>query len=137
MTTPRIQYIRYRAARAAETLEEAELALENGHLHGAVNRIYYACFYAVSALLLTKGLSSSRHSGVRALLARHWINTGGFPKEMGRFYHRIFESRQKGDYDDLVSFSQEEVETWLRQAHSFVTEVSKLVEEALREVPSE
>lgn len=42
----------------------AELALGNGYLHGTVNRLYYACFYAVSALLLTEGFSSSRHSGI-------------------------------------------------------------------------
>ncbi len=135
MKSEEIKYIRYRQARAGETLREAELTLKNGHLHGAVNRIYYACFYAVSALLLTDGLSSAKHSGVRSLFAHNWINTGKFPKEMGKFYHRIFEHRQKGDYDDLVTFSGDEVEQWFYQAKAFVREIAKRIEGQLQQKP--
>lgn len=55
----------YRLGRAKESLDEASILLKNGHANTFVNRLYYACFYAVSALLLTKGLSSSKHSGVK------------------------------------------------------------------------
>jgi uncharacterized protein (UPF0332 family) len=51
--------IQYRVARALESIEEAKLLLENGHLHSSVNRLYYACFYVVSGLLITEGLSSA------------------------------------------------------------------------------
>jgi uncharacterized protein (UPF0332 family) len=44
MTGGQRDLVRYRMERAAETLEEARLMLERGHLHGAANRIYYACF---------------------------------------------------------------------------------------------
>lgn len=57
----------YRLERAEECLEEAKILLEKGFANTFVNRLYYACFYAVSALLLTKGLTSARHSGVRAM----------------------------------------------------------------------
>lgn len=67
--------IRHRLDRAHESIEEATLLLENGHLHSSVNRLYYECFYAVSGLLLTEGLSSARHSGTMALFERHWIKT--------------------------------------------------------------
>jgi uncharacterized protein (UPF0332 family) len=59
--------IHYRLDRANESIEEAKLLLENGHLHSSVNRLYYACFYAVSGLLLAEGLSSAKHSGTMAL----------------------------------------------------------------------
>jgi uncharacterized protein (UPF0332 family) len=54
-------YLNYRMARAAESLEVARLAFENNHLQDAVNRLYYACFYMVSALLQTRGLASAKH----------------------------------------------------------------------------
>ena len=57
----------YRLNRADESLEEALILLERNHINTFVNRLYYACFYTVTALLLSKGLSSSKHSGVRAL----------------------------------------------------------------------
>jgi hypothetical protein len=65
--------IRYRLDRALESIDEAKLLLQNGHLHSSVNRLYYACFYAVSGLLLTEGLSSAKHSGTMALFERHWV----------------------------------------------------------------
>lgn len=46
--------IKYRRERAKETLEEAEIMLDNNKLIAAVNRIYYAIFYEVLALLLKK-----------------------------------------------------------------------------------
>ena len=70
MTEKQADLMRYRLNRAKETLEEAQIMADNGYLYGAANRIYYACFYAVVALLLTKNLSSSKHSGIIALFKR-------------------------------------------------------------------
>ena len=67
--------IMYRLERARESLEEAELLLEKGYANTFVSRIYYACFYAVSALLLTKGLASANHSGVRSQFHQNYVKT--------------------------------------------------------------
>ncbi len=114
-------------ARAEETLRDAELLIRNGSLHGAVNRLYYACFYAVSALLLCRGLSSSKHSGVRSLFLRHWVKPGTLPEETGRFFNRLFEHRQKSDYKDLVDFAHQDVEGWFGQATDFVARIAEEV----------
>ena len=71
MTPERRALLQYRLARARETLDEARLLLDGGHANACVNRLYYACFYAVSALLLTEGQTSAKHRGVRALFDRH------------------------------------------------------------------
>jgi uncharacterized protein (UPF0332 family) len=60
----------YRMARARETLEEAHILADSGRWNACVNRLYYACFYSVSALLLREGLSSSKHAGVRGIFNR-------------------------------------------------------------------
>ena len=59
--------ISYRLDRAQKSLEEGKILLEHGHANTFVNRLSYACFYAASALLLTRGLSSAKHSGVSPL----------------------------------------------------------------------
>ena len=41
--------------KAKGSLASAELELNAGHTSFAVNRLYYACFYAVTALLLRDG----------------------------------------------------------------------------------
>lgn len=101
MKIEEIQYIRHRLSRAKETLEEASLLFKGGFTSGVVNRIYYACFYAVSVLLFSEGHSSSKHSGIMSLFDRLWIKPKRLPSNMGIFYHRMFEYRQKGDYEDL------------------------------------
>jgi len=54
--------IQYRIQRARETLDEALLLFTAGHLNTYVNRLYYASFYAVYALLLTQKISTSKHT---------------------------------------------------------------------------
>jgi len=104
--------ILYRLERARESIDEASILLERGHVNTFVNRLYYACFYAVSALLLTSGLSSAKHSGVRSLFHQNFVKSGIVAIELGQFYSRLFDSRQKGDYADLVWFDIEEVRSW-------------------------
>ena len=64
MTPETRMLVQYRLDRAHEALAEASLLLDSGHANTGVNRLYYACFYAVSALLLTKGLTATSHSGL-------------------------------------------------------------------------
>ncbi|MEW6352350.1 MAG: HEPN domain-containing protein [Thermodesulfobacteriota bacterium] len=77
------------------------------------NRLYYACFYAVSALLVRDGMSSSKHAGVRGLFHRQFVKTGSVPKELAAIYKDLFERRQEGDYVDLVNFSESQVIPWI------------------------
>ena len=118
------EYVRLRVQRARDSLREAQLLLDGGYLIGAVNRMYYACFYAVNAMLFSEGLSSSKHSGVISLFERHWIKTGRLPVEIGKYYRQLFERRQEGDYRDTAKFERDEVEEWLAGARSFVEQVA-------------
>lgn len=120
MTPHRPDYLRHRIQRAFETLNEAELLLSGMFTVGVVNRIYYACFYAVSALLASEGHSSSKHSGVMSLFDQHWVKPGRVTREIGAFYHLIFERRHKGDYEDGIFFDRKDVEGWLAEARSLV-----------------
>jgi len=126
--------VRYRLERAGEALEEAKLLLDSGHLRTAVNRLYYACFYCVSALLLSAGKRASKHSGARALFDSGWVRTGVVPVALGRFYRRMFLQRQKADYADLSTIEADDVRRWLQETRAFVAEVSRLVEESLGEI---
>ncbi len=119
--------ILYRLNRADESLEEALILLERDHINTFVNRLYYACFYAVTALLLSKGLSSSKHSGVRALFHQNFIKNGLINREMGKFYDKLFDTRQKGDYADLVYFDKKEVGSWFDETKKFVSFIKNII----------
>lgn len=124
MTPEEQALVRYRLERAGEALDEAEILFESGHLHTYVNRLYYACFYAVSALLVTKGFSTSKHAHLRALLHKELIRPGIIPLEYGQLFDLLFNNRQKGDYSDFVVFRTEQVQGWLKQARKFVDYIS-------------
>ena len=94
-----------------------------------MNRAYYACFYALSSVLLKEDLRFVKHSGVRAALHRSLVKTGRLESKWGRFYDRVFENRQRGDYQELVSFEAEQVVEIIGQAHRFVAEMRRLLEE--------
>jgi uncharacterized protein (UPF0332 family) len=116
--------------RAVETLQEARLMFENGPLHGAANRICYACFYAAVALLLTRNLSSPKHSGVMALLNRHFIKEGVVPVDLGKFYSHVFDHRLESDYGEIAELDKDDIRTDLEKAGEFIAHLKSLLESA-------
>ena len=70
----RLGLMRYRMERADETMEEVGILAERGHYNAAVNRLYYACFYAVQALLLKHHIAATTHAGVKSMLGLHFIS---------------------------------------------------------------
>jgi uncharacterized protein len=133
MTHEEVAYIRYRMERASHSLRAARRLHEDGELHDAVNRLYYACFYAVAALLLTEGMESRKHKGVRSLFDQQWIKVGRMPIEMGRFFHQIQSARLNADYEDLFSFSASDIERWLNDAESFIATIAGHVDRTLQD----
>ena len=119
----------YRLERAQETLEDARILANSERWNACVNRLYYACFYAVSALLIKEGYSSSKHTGVRSLFNLHFVKTGVVPKELARIYNDLFERRQESDYTDFITFKESQIQPFIPQAEEFVERISILVHE--------
>ncbi len=113
--------------KARSTIIEAELLISNRMWNAAVNRIYYACFYAVSALLVYHEIKARKHSGVIQMFGLHFINTGLITKEAGKFYSIVFDMRQSGDYTDYFSFDEQEVTGLLAPAKGFIDQIQKSI----------
>ncbi len=120
--------IRYRIERAKETLQEVDALVALSFWNTAVNRLYYACFYAVSALLLQENIKAQTHSGVRQMLGLHFIQTNQISRDLGRFYTDLYDKRQTGDYDDFVEFEEATVVELLQNAQLFVEKIEELIE---------
>ena len=127
---PGSQLVSYRLRRARETLADAHILADASRWNPCVNRLYYACFYAVSALLIQAGLSSSKHTGLRSLFNRHFVKTNKVPKERARIFNDLFERRQEGDYVDFVSFEESQVLRWFPEAEAFVENIAVLIGKA-------
>ena len=123
----RYSLIAYRLEQANRTLRQAEILHDANEWDGAINRGYYAMFYAALALLLTKALGSSKHAGVLSLVDREFVKPGLFPKEMSRTLRSAFNARQKFDYTELSPATTEAAVEILEQARAFVSAVATYV----------
>jgi uncharacterized protein (UPF0332 family) len=123
----RLELVQYRIAKARDTFKEVALHIENELWNTAVNRLYYACYYAVIALLIQHEIEANTHAGVRQMFGLHFIKTGIIGKELGKFYSDIFDMRQTGDYEDFVDFDEEDVLDLLKPANELISAVEKLL----------
>ena len=92
----RFDIVLYRITSAKRLLREIEDLIRLGYYNTAMNRMYYACFYAVSVLLLHEEIDGVKtHEGVRQMFGKHFVQTGIIPREWGRFYTVMFCSALK------------------------------------------
>jgi uncharacterized protein (UPF0332 family) len=110
---------------ADKALNVAQLNLDNDFYAAAINRAYYAIFYAANALLATKKLARSKHSGVLSAFRQHFIKTGLLASELSEIYGQILDDRHEGDYEIITATSKEDAEFDVNQARHFVSVVRK------------
>jgi uncharacterized protein (UPF0332 family) len=123
----RIELSNYRIQRAKDTLLEVNIHIENRLWATAINRIYYACYYAIIALLVRNNITTQTHSGTRQMFGLHFVKTGIIQKESGKFYTDIFDKRQTGDYDDFVELTEEDVVSLIDPARQLIEEIEVLL----------
>lgn len=116
--------IKYRLEEAENSIKEAEVLLKEAmSLRSVMNRLYYAMFYAVLALLQEKELGTSKHYGAISLFDREFIKSGVFDKELSKTLHRAFELRQKGDYMEQAEVTRNDVDEMFPKTKDFVDKV--------------
>lgn len=101
--------VQYRIEKARKTYRQAVDSIPLGYWEMTANRLYYAAYYAVSALLLNNGLSVQTHHGIIQMLGLHFIKTGLIDKSYGSLYGKLFTMRQTGDYGDLFDLLESDV----------------------------
>ena len=126
--TSKEEVIQYRINRANESLRESDNLFSNEFLFATINRLYYSCYYAVTALLIKNDIEVKSHAGVRQMFGKHFIVTGRISKEYGKFYSNLFDYRQDNDYRDLLVPEKELVTDLLKNAHLFIKDVFKEIE---------
>lgn len=119
--------LKYRLERAKESLEEATILSETNHWNTVANRLYYASFYAVTALLIKFDFNSASHTGTKTLFNREFIKTGKLDKKYGKLYNNLFNKRQEGDYEDFQFFNADTIRPLIPKVEKFILEVEKLL----------
>mgnify|MGYP001614126129 FL=1 len=131
MSDEKATLIKYRLSQARESLKEADVLLREGMSRRSVmNRLYYAMFYALLALLQDKQVGSSKHSGAISLFDREFIKTGVFEKDFSKVLHRTFELRQKADYMEQTEVTKQDIDEIQPQALDFVNRIESYLRKA-------
>ena len=111
-----VELSKYRLETAEDTYRMAELCFENEGYRDAVNRSYYATFYALRAVLALEGVDFKRHKDVVAYFNQHYVATEKFERELGKRIGRLKTMREDCDYDDFYVIERDEVLAQLETA---------------------
>lgn len=125
-TEERTAIVEFRIEKANRAYEQACGVVEKGYWETIANRLYYAAYNAVSALLIAYGYTAQSHSGVIHLFGLYFVKTGIVSKEHGKLYHDLFTMRLTGDYDDTYGLTENDVLPYMEPARQIIQEVSTL-----------
>jgi uncharacterized protein (UPF0332 family) len=107
-------------SQAEETMKSVELCVENHLFKDAINRSYYAAFYAVKAVLALADTDFRRHKDVVAFFNKEYVASGIFQKDIGRLLARLQKKREASDYDDFYIASAEEAREQMDAAETII-----------------
>ena len=127
----RTEYVKYRIETAYKTYEAAKVLADNGFWNSSVNRLYYALFYAVNALLILNEIPTKSHSATKSQFSMHFIKTGRLDKRYGRLLSQLFDWRQKGDYENVFDYDQTVVEPLFLPVKEMIEIIEKEINNAL------
>jgi uncharacterized protein (UPF0332 family) len=119
--------VAYRIQRSKETLLEADVLIDGKFYNAVINRLYYACYYAVIALLLKNEITAQTHQGVKQMFSMNFIATGKLTKKYASFYSRLFNDRISGDYDDFLQYDEEMIEEIRPMAEEFIRAIEAIL----------
>ena len=113
--------------KAKRFLTQADEMANLKHWDLAANRYYYACFHAVQALFIAKGVNAHTHAGINTQFSLHFVKTGVVDISYGSFLARMFQLRQKADYNCAYEVSESEVQEIVELTHNFVKTIISLI----------
>ncbi|MDR1879320.1 MAG: HEPN domain-containing protein [Tannerellaceae bacterium] len=123
----RLTLVQYRLKRAKETLDEADIMIANERYNAAINRLYYACFYAAQALLAAHSIEAATHKGTKQMLGLHFFLAERLDVHHGLLYGQLFNARTSSDYEDFMSFTSESLALFRPAAEEFILAVEAIL----------
>jgi uncharacterized protein (UPF0332 family) len=101
----------------------------------ASNRLYYAAYYIVSALLIQNKHIANTHAGTRALFHQYFIKTGIVSDKSGRIFSKLSETRHASDYDDFYALDEKDILPLIEQAKIFIDEIEQVINDGKENDP--
>lgn len=118
------EVIKYRIERAYECLEEAKIMAETKHWNTVVNRLYYACFYMVGALIIKNDMFTSLQDDIKTKFDMY-IKSGKIDENFGRLFTELHDKGQEEeDYRNFKTYTKEEIEPLITQTSDLIEKLN-------------
>lgn len=111
--------------KSLQSLEIARDLFSKGHYGDCSSKAYYAVFHALQAVLLTKGLTHSKHWQVMGAFNKECVHKGLFPQDFSKWIERLFKDRQISDYEYLITVSRDHAEEDLKRAENITLAIGE------------
>ena len=119
--------VTYKIEKANKTLEQVKTIIPMGYCEMSATRLYYAAYYALSALLLKYGFSVQTHQGIIHVFGQNFIKTNKLDGKFGTLYGRLFSLRQTGDYGDTYDLTEEDVMPLLSPTEELIKAITEII----------
>ena len=123
----RKELVKYRLEKARNTFAEVPVLMEKEFYRNAANRLYYACYYAMTAVLVNDGYEARTHSGVMTLLGLYYVSKNKIEKSLGKMYGQLFNMRITNDYEDWINPDESDVKPFIEPAEQFISAIENLI----------
>ena len=128
----RIAIVTYRLEKASKAMAQAKANLPLQTWEVVANRMYYAAYYAISALLIAGGFPAVKgHDTIVRMFGLHFVKTGKFSSEQGKLYNKLYTLRLTRDYNDHYDLEEEDVLPLVAPAEILIKEVSDMAKSLL------
>ena len=128
----RREIVKYRLEKSLRTYDEAVGSIANGYVETAANRLYYAAYYAVSALLVSYKYEASTHNGVIQMFGKAFIKSKVLERRYGTIFNQLFSLRMTGDYEDRRFLDiEEDVKPLIEPTKELIDVVSVMAQEQM------
>ena len=123
------ELISFRMEKSNEAFTDAQNTYKTASYNLVVNRLYYAVFYMVSAVLLKFQISGKTHKGIKTVFQEKFVKTGIISKKTSKIYDELFKMRNDGDYEDFVIYTKKKVDPLFNLVSMVLSELTNLIEQ--------
>ncbi len=110
-----------------KTWAEMEVQVQNQLWGMAANRLYYALFHAVSALLISDHHEVGTHRGAVNKFSLFYVKEGIFTVAEGKLYSQLQKLREDGDYNCSIDVDQSDVEEKIEPTRQLIDKIKQRV----------
>jgi uncharacterized protein (UPF0332 family) len=113
--------------KAEKTFCQVEVLQREKYWDTMANRLYYALFHAVSALLISDGREVGSHKGAAIRFHQYYVRSGVFSAEEGALYSQMETLREKSDYNCFFNVTEADVALKANQVSLFIEKVKQYI----------